>query len=66
MKNLFAYSSLLIATLVLSQTICSFAADSNDKSYFNVRNYGATGDGKSLDSPAIDKAIQAAADAGGI
>src|SRR5690349_1679739 len=67
MKNLFAHSSLLIATLVLSQTILlhSFAADSNDKAYFNVRSYGAAGDGKNLDSPAIDKAIQAAAEAGG-
>ncbi|TAK94082.1 MAG: glycoside hydrolase family 28 protein, partial [Verrucomicrobia bacterium] len=32
---------------------------------FNVRDYGATGDGKSLDSPAIDKAIAACAGAGG-
>ena len=67
MKSSFASSSLLIATLVFSQTILfrSFAADGSDKSYFNVRNYGATGDGKNLDSPAIDKAIQAAAEAGG-
>ena len=32
---------------------------------FNVRNYGAQGDGKSIDSPAINKAIDAAAVAGG-
>lgn len=32
---------------------------------FNVRTYGAVGDGKNLDSPAIDKAIDAAAKAGG-
>jgi parallel beta-helix repeat protein len=32
---------------------------------FNVRNYGAVGDGKHLDSPAINKAIEAAVKAGG-
>ncbi|MDD4636199.1 MAG: glycosyl hydrolase family 28-related protein [Bacteroidales bacterium] len=32
---------------------------------FNVRTYGAVGDGKNLDSPAIDKALDAAAKAGG-
>ncbi|HUD22216.1 MAG TPA: glycosyl hydrolase family 28-related protein [Acidobacteriaceae bacterium] len=32
---------------------------------FDVRTFGATGDGKTLDSPAINKAIEAAAAAGG-
>ena len=32
---------------------------------FDVRAHGATGDGKTIDSPAINKAIQAAAAAGG-
>jgi polygalacturonase len=32
---------------------------------FDVRRFGAKGDGKSLDSPAINKAIEAAAAAGG-
>jgi len=35
------------------------------KSYFNVRDYGAAGNGTHLDSPAINQAIAAAADAGG-
>lgn len=32
---------------------------------FNVRDYGAKGDGKTLDSPAIDKAIEACVKLGG-
>lgn len=36
----------------------------NSPSY-NVRAYGAVGDGKNLDSPAINKAIEACANAGG-
>ncbi|GGH00791.1 glycoside hydrolase family 28 protein [Silvibacterium dinghuense] len=32
---------------------------------FDVRQFGATGDGKTVDSPAINKAIEAAAAAGG-
>ena len=32
---------------------------------FDVRTFGATGDGKTVDSPAINAAIEAAAAAGG-
>lgn len=32
---------------------------------FDVRKYGATGDGKTLDTPAVNRAIEAAAAAGG-
>jgi polygalacturonase len=35
------------------------------RTVFNVRSFGAVGDGENLDSPAINKAIQAAAEAGG-
>ncbi len=34
-------------------------------SIFNVRQFGAAGDGKTLDTPAVNRAIAAAADAGG-
>ncbi len=40
-------------------------ASPNIPPFFNVRTYGATGDGQALDSPAINAAIDAAASAGG-
>jgi polygalacturonase len=36
-----------------------------DQLVYSVRNYGAVGDGKTLDSPAINRAIEACAQAGG-
>ena len=41
------------------------AAAANHAAAFNVRDYGAVGDGKTLDHPAINQAIEAAAQAGG-
>ena len=35
------------------------------KALFDVREYGATGDGKTVDSPAVNRAIEAVAAAGG-
>jgi polygalacturonase len=49
---------LLIASLAFTALRLSAAE-------FDVRTYGATGDGKTVDSPAINKAIEAAAAAGG-
>src|SRR5271157_590519 len=51
----------------------SFAASAEDgkpaakpaSPVFDVRAYGATGDGKTLDTPAVNRAIEAAAAAGG-
>jgi len=39
--------------------------DTSSKSSFDVRAFGAVGDGKSVDTPAINRAIEAASAAGG-
>ncbi len=56
----------------LRQLLCLFllniglhAAEMTGQNVFNVRNFGAIGDGTNLDSPAIDKAISAAVAVGG-
>ena len=57
----FVYFCLLVGSLNLP----CLAADAADSGFFNVRAFGATGDGTNLDSPAINKAIDAAAQSGG-
>src|ERR1035438_1506090 len=58
-------SAVRIFTLLLCLGSLARAAGPADQNVFNVRSFGAVGDGKNLDSPAIDKAIAAAADVGG-
>jgi polygalacturonase len=53
------------AVLVSFGFLLQAMAAPEDKTIFNVRSYGATGDGTNLDSPAINQAIQAASAAGG-
>ena len=62
MKKLFP-AGLLILTVV-----AGFSADgagSPNPACFNIRDFGAVGDGTNLDSPAIDRTIAAAEHAGG-
>jgi polygalacturonase len=53
----------LIALCTLNAPLV--AAESAGATWYNARAFGAVGDGKAIDSPAIDKAIEAAAAAGG-
>ena len=47
-------------------SLCRSLADHADRrAVFNVRSFGATGDGKAVDTPAVNRAIAAAAAAGG-
>jgi len=64
MKNQFLSLSQVLTVLLCAGGILN-AAEPTGRNFFNVRDYGALGDGKNLDSPAIDKAIAAAAETGG-
>ncbi len=55
----------LFVALLLAPLDTLHTAPSPGQNGFNVRDFGATGDGRTLDSPAINKAIEAAAAAGG-
>jgi polygalacturonase len=69
-RDLLRLSSMGLAASAVS-AIPSLAASSKatakplSPSMFDVRTFGATGDGKTVDSPGINKAIEAAAAAGG-
>src|SRR5687768_10043274 len=57
-------SAVLLLLLVVPQ-LHAQATQPSTPTVYDVRHYGAAGDGKQLDSPAINKAIEAAASRGG-
>ena len=65
-RDLLKVSPLVLASTVGRTALAQSApAPSSAEGIYNVRNFGATGDGKTVDSPAINKAIEAVAAAGG-
>jgi polygalacturonase len=64
MQNHLVSPGTILAVLLCASGVLN-AAESVGRNDFNIRDYGAVGDGKNLDSPAIDKAIAAAAETGG-
>ncbi|HZQ42535.1 MAG TPA: glycoside hydrolase family 28 protein [Acidobacteriaceae bacterium] len=62
---------LKVSPIVLASTVGRVAlaqspsAPASAEAIYDVRRFGATGDGKTVDSPAINKAIEAVAAAGG-
>jgi polygalacturonase len=64
MKQIF-FAAPAILISILTPEFCANAADPAGNNDFNVRAFGAFGDGTNLDSPAINKAIEAAAAIGG-
>lgn len=63
-----AYKALLLSFsffLFSGFFLTSMAQSKEFTTFYNVKKYGAIGNGKNLDSPAINKAIEAASKAGG-
>jgi hypothetical protein len=70
MKNLLICSLCFVVTLVVSFSLTSCCSSKPggaavSGNYFNVRSYGAAGNGTTLDSPSINQAIEACAESGG-
>jgi polygalacturonase len=69
-RDLLRFGGMGIAAVAATGAPAAYAATKSPASkstlgIFDIRTYGAVGDGKAVDSPAINKAIEAAAAAGG-
>jgi polygalacturonase len=69
-RELLRLGGMGLAAVAATSAPAAFAATHTSAStstlgIFDIRNYGAVGDGKAVDTPAINKAIEAAAAAGG-
>ena len=65
-RELLKVSPLALGAAVGHVSIASSQTEAhNTQALYNVRDFGATGDGKTVDTPAINKAIEAAAAKGG-
>ena len=66
-RDLLKFSGMGLAAAAITMPSAYAAAPSGPASslFFDIRSYGAVGDGKTVDTPAINKAIDAAAAAGG-
>ncbi len=69
-RELLRFGGMGLAAAAATTVPAAYAATKSKAStatspFFDIRTYGAVGDGKAVDSPAINKAIEAAAAAGG-
>jgi polygalacturonase len=69
-RELLRFGSMGLAAAATTAAPSAFAATPQTQSFpagaiFDIRSFGAVGDGKTVDSPAINKAIEAAAATGG-
>jgi polygalacturonase len=64
-RDVLKWSPLAVAATVGRVALGEGPAVSEAAAWFDVRRFGATGDGKTVDSPAVNRAIEAVAAAGG-